>query len=202
MAEVGDEHAGGEVVEPAAFGRPVVDAGAAGEHGLGRRVGPQGTRLEPGGTRSRAALEVGLAWRGAEVHWTVMVQRPSPESLTGRGMRVSDCVRDRGPRASAWPGTCKTSPPSGAFTSTTQPGWPRRVALQDRFHRLHDGHRVAVGRQVVVSQGPHLLQPLGALGRRGRRTRRRRPPRRSGAGSRCRSRAATRSPHGSRKVPL
>ncbi len=46
MAEVGDEHTGREIVQPAALGRPEKDAGGSGEDGLGRRVSTEGTRLE------------------------------------------------------------------------------------------------------------------------------------------------------------
>ena len=60
VAEVGDEDAGGEVVEPPAFRRPVEDAGAAGEDGLRGREGPQGARLEAGQAGRGRALEVGF----------------------------------------------------------------------------------------------------------------------------------------------
>src|SRR5207244_2087232 len=43
VAQVGDEHAGGEVVKATAFGRPVVDAGAGGQDGLGWSEGAEGT---------------------------------------------------------------------------------------------------------------------------------------------------------------
>ena len=46
VAEVGDEHAGGEVVESAALGGPVVDTGAVGEDGLRRREGAERARFE------------------------------------------------------------------------------------------------------------------------------------------------------------
>ena len=46
VPEVRDEDTGGEVEEPFAFGRPMVDAGAAREYGLRRRERAQRARLE------------------------------------------------------------------------------------------------------------------------------------------------------------
>ena len=48
MSEVGNEHPGSEIVKTPAFRRPVIDAGAADQDGLGGCVGSQGARFKAG----------------------------------------------------------------------------------------------------------------------------------------------------------
>src|SRR4051794_24111778 len=40
-----------------------------------------------------------------------------------------------------------------------------RLPLKDRFHRLDNGDRVAIGADIVVGERPHLRQTLAAQGR-------------------------------------
>ena len=160
MAEVGDQHAGSEVIEPPAFRSPVIDPGAASEDGLGWRVGPQ-WRAAPGerSGRERHSTPVLAGWcrryggTGSHASFRRMWRCES------HSFRIQDC-RLGLRRERAAPG-----PPRRRSLRPRRPvGRPRVV--QDRLHRLDDGHRVAVGGEVAVSQRPHPLQPRRPLRRR------------------------------------
>ena len=209
VAQVGHQHAGGEIGQLAPLGRPVITAVAAGQHGQAGRVGAQALRLD----RRRAATQfVRRALRrdvrsvrrssasGGRFHRDriccrgCVACRLRPSAVARRFALIStlpsySTSASRHARRAAAPARR-----AGRSTFDHAIGRAGGVPGQNGFHRLHGGHGLPVGRQIVVGQRASRCQPLLRARRPGRRIRPRPLRARTARAPRCRSRAATARP--------
>src|SRR5262249_46124884 len=125
----GDEDAGREVVEPPALRRPVVDAGAARQHGLGRGVSAERPGLEAGGLVARGVRRRLVGMMRTRVHGPRITLRTPESHWTPSSPQTRPAYRTVG---SASRGAGSRSPPSSLLTVPVQPGRPaaccRRIA--------------------------------------------------------------------------
>ena len=190
VPEVGDQHARGEVVQPAAFGRPVVGAAAllAMTAWLGVKV-----RMHERLVRGQSPRGVGEFFAGVfdggvhamanfvrhAIRWNLrhalfilifrkvdMACDPCERQWHSNIMNCS--IYDRGRHSSTSARRARrysTSPPRASLTSTTQFGSPAACRARIASIACTAATVCRSARQVVVSQPADLFQPAGALGR-------------------------------------